>query len=904
MSNVGLILVSLGYLTLLFSIAYWAEQRKRQGKSVIHNGYVYALSMAVYCTAWTYYGSVGRAAVRGIDFVAIYLGPTLVAALFWPILRKMIRIAKTQRINSIADFISTRYGKNFSIAIVVTLFCVAGIIPYIALQIKAIAESFDIMHAGRAAVIDSSTNWFFNDTAFYSTALIGFFIILYGTRSVDASEKHEGLVAAIAFESVIKLVAFLAVGAFVVWGLFDGPADLFEQASQQPQNASLFTLQGGASGYLGWTAMIVLSMFAILLLPRQFQVQVVENTSEQHVNKAIWIFPLYLFLISLFVLPIALAGNLIFAETGTSADHYVLALPLQADKPLLALLTYIGGFSAATSMMIVSTIALSIMLSNNLIMPALLSLPAFRNAVDTSIQKTILYIRRFSIIGVLMLAYFYDKWIAHQQSLVSIGLVSFAAVAQFAPAVLGGMYWKQASKNGALWGIIAGFMIWFFTLVVPSMVSGDILDTTVLTDGLFGWSWLKPFHLFGDSGMDYITHSLFWSLLLNTGLFCLISLYDKRNAQEVYQAELFVDINRFAGVQEQASTWRGTAYLPDLKTLLANFLGKDRAESILQGYARRNQIQLDQKQADPRLVSFSERVLSGVIGSAAARTMVQSVTKEEEVSMDEVLNILRENQQMIGMNKELRRKSQELERATRELTRANEQLRSLDEVKDEFLYTVTHELRTPLTSIRALSEIVFDNPDLPIEQQQEYLGAVIRETERLSHLITQVLNLEKYESGRQKLHLNAIDMGEVWRHTAEAAQPLLREKNLTLHWHLPNTMMLLTADEYLIRQVAYNLLSNAIKFAQHDIHVRATHNYDEWQFTVEDDGRGIPEEELVLIFDKFFQAKNQTLQKPEGSGLGLAICRKIMDMHEGRIWAENRPEGGARFIFTLRTDRN
>ncbi|MFZ4056802.1 MAG: ATP-binding protein [Ferruginibacter sp.] len=900
MNNIVVIIASLLYLMLLFGIAYYAEYRNKQGKSIINNAWVYALSLAVYCTAWTYYGSVGRASDQGIDFLAIYIGPTIMAAFFWPVLKKIIRISKAQRINSIADFISTRYGKNFTIAIVVTLFCVLGIIPYIALQIKAISGSFNsISNTVPTTGALKNTFTLFTDSAFYFTALLAFFIVLYGTRSVDATEKHEGLVAAIAFESVIKLVAFLIVGCFVTYGIFDGFGDIFSKISAHAEFQHLLTFKGSSS-YLGWTAMIVLSMFAILLLPRQFQVQVVENVHEQHVKKAMWLFPLYLFCINIFVLPIAFAGKLIFAGQAMSADNYVLALPLHFDEPVLALITFIGGFSAATSMIIISTIALSIMLSNNLIMPLLLSLPRFRNAVDTSIRKTILYIRRISILVVLMLAYLYDKLIAEQLSLVSIGLVSFAAVIQFAPAIIGGIFWKQASKNGALWGIIAGFIFWFFTLVVPSMVSGGLLSKSLMDEGLLGIQWLRPFHIFDMQGMDYITHSMFWSLLANCFIFIVLSLHDKRSTREIYQAELFVDANRFYAMPDSSVAWKGTAYMPDLNALLANFLGQERSVAIINGYAKRNKINIEQsKIADPRLVAFSERVLSGVIGSASARIMVRSVTKEEEISIDEVLSILRENQQMIGLNKELRKKSQELSKATLELTRVNEQLKTMDELKDEFLYTVTHELRTPLTSIRALSEIVYDNPDLSDEERQQYLGAVITETERLSHLITQVLNLEKYESGRQKLNQHSINLGELIQEVVQAIQPLAKEKQLSIQLHLPDSMILLLCDKDLIRQVLYNLLSNAVKFAHHKIDIHALLNYDEWQIDVQDDGKGVPQESAELIFDKFFQAHHQTLKKPQGTGLGLAISRKIVEMHGGKIWVESEENKGAKFIFTL-----
>lgn len=888
-----IIIAGIAYMALLFGIASYTEKRLKLKKGFVNNGYVYALSMGAYCTAWTYYGSVGRAATSGIDFITIYLGPTIMAGLFWPVLRKMIRISKVLRLTSIADFISTRYGKNFSLGIIVTLFCVLGIIPYISLQLKAIVNSIEVMQHGSSLHTHSLSL-----IAIFATLVLFVFAVLYGARSVDAAEKHEGLVTAIAFESIIKLVAFLAVGIYITYGLFDGFGDVFARV-RDARLTRLFTLNSNSS-YTGWMAMIVLSMMAILFLPRQFQVNVVENLNEAHVRTASWVFPLYLLLINLFVLPIAMGGLLLIYNPAISADDFVLALPLQQGKMGLALFTWIGGLSAATSMIIMETIALSIMISNNLVMPLLLSASNYQQHMDGSLQKKILLIRRLSIGLVLALALIYFEFLGQGQSLVSIGLISFCAVAQFAPAMLGGMFWKEGSRTGAVAGITTGFIIWLYTLIVPNLVSNGVLPASLMTDGLFGLSGLRPNHLFNMQGMDSIAHSAFWSLLLNTMVYVIVSMYSQRKPQEIYQAELFVDIFKHSTLQEGSIVWKGTAYMKDLKQLLGNFVGRERAENLITAYGNRHRIQIDDDQvADARMVNFTERVLGGVVGQASARIIMQSTAKEEEISIDEVLSILRENQQMIEMNKELRKKSMELSKATAQLQQANQQLKETDQQKDEFLYTVTHELRTPLTSIRALSEIVHDNPDLEEAQRQQYLDAVIKETERLSHLITQVLNLEKYESGRQRLNISATDLGQLIRGVAKSMDGLIRSRGLTLSIQLTDSMLLVPCDKDLVNQVVVNLLGNAVKFANQQIRIHAHFNEDEWQIWISDDGKGIEPELHELIFDKFFQAKNQTLKKPEGSGLGLAICKKIVEMHGGRIWVESEPGKGASFVFTL-----
>lgn len=451
-------------------------------------------------------------------------------------------------------------------------------------------------------------------------------------------------------------------------------------------------------------------------------------------------------------------------------------------------------------------------------------------------------------------------------------------------------------------GILTGFIIWFYTAVIPSMASAGFIDINIIHEGPWGIGWLRPLSLFGMEGMDSVTHCFFWSMLFNTGVFVAVSLNSQKSAREIYQAEIFVDIFRHSGPGENNVIWKGTAYLPDLNSLLANFLGTERAEKIIASYAQRNKISLEGKKADPRLVTFAEKVLSGVIGSASARIMVSSVTKEEELKISEVMHILRESQQMIELNKELRRKSGELQKATDQLTQVNAQLQDMDTIKDEFLYTVTHELRTPLTSIRAMAEIVHDNPDMEEEQRYHFLSGIIKETERLSHLITQVLNLEKYESGRQKLNLTPVLLNTLIADSIQSVSALAMEKKITVSTRIPDSMFLVRCDAALIQQVMNNLLSNAIKFVDEEtgrITVAVHAGEDELQVWVEDNGKGIAGELHELVFDKFFQARNQTLKKPQGSGLGLAICKKIIEMHGGKIRVESEEGKGSRFIFTL-----
>ncbi|SMD42861.1 Na+/proline symporter [Aquiflexum balticum DSM 16537] len=896
MLSYGLIIsFTFGYLALLFAIAWYSERSASRGKKLSSNPYIYALSLAVYCTAWTYYGSVGRAATNGLEFLTIYIGPSLVAPLWWIVMRKIIRISKVQHISSIADFISSRYGKNITLGGVVTVFCLLGILPYTSIQIKAVANSFDILQYSEISqnLIYSP---FYQDTAFYVALGLALFTVLFGTRNAEATAQHEGMVMAVAFESVFKLIAFITVGVFVTYFVFDGFADIFTQASLRGLD-HLFVLQG-ENGVSEWFWMSTLSMMAVLFLPRQFQMGVIENNDEKHLDKAMWLFPLYLLLINVFVLPIALGGLVHFPTETVDADTFVLALPIAYNQEWLALLVYLGGFSAATSMIIVSTIALSNMVSNNLIMPLLLVNDKLKLKYQHRLGSIVIWIRRATIFLIILAAYIYFREISAQFSLVSIGLISFVAIAQFTPAIIGGIFWKKGSRLGALAGIIAGFILWFFTLVVPTIVTAGYLPENILNNGLFGISGLKPQALFGFEQMSYVTHGLFFSLTLNLILYVVISLFTNQTSKEHNQAVVFVDIFKYSTILDSSIIWKGQAYLPDLKALLINFLGEEKTREVLDEFSARSDNNAAAKDfADPELVNYSERLLSGIIGSASARIMVASVVKEEEISMEEVLGILKETQELKSLNIALKQKSKELKNASQKLQKMNETLRLNDMLKDEFISTVTHEMKTPITSIRAFSEILLDD-DLPESDKKRFLDIIIQETNRMTRLIDQVLDLERFDSGRQELNLEKADIRILILQTAESMLQVFKEKNIDFNIEIAYDEFQLLVDEDRLKQVILNLLSNASKFAKNKIVLKTYLKDHDLYLQVIDDGKGVPEEEAPYIFDKFFQAKNQTSKKPIGSGLGLAISKKIIEYHGGKI-SVSKQDGMTCFEFIL-----
>lgn len=896
-----ILLVSLAYIGLLFAIAYYGDKRADADRSLISNPYIFALSLGVYCTAWTFYGSVGRAASAGVGFLPIYLGPTLMVALGWFVLRKIIRISKVNRITSIADFVGSRYGKSTTLGGLVTVVAVMGIIPYISLQLKGISTGFLVLtrwdvqfanHVGTAPIV--------NDTAFYLALLLAAFAILFGTRHLDATEHHEGLVAAIAFESVIKLLAFLAVGLFVTYGVYNGFADVFARAASHPDLKPLFTMQGS---YINWVWLTYLSMLAVFLLPRQFQMAVVENVNENHLKKAIWMFPLYLLAINIFVLPIAFGGLLHFPNGTVNPDTFVLTVPMAENQSLLTLFVFIGGLSASTSMVIVATVALTTMVSNDLVIPVLLRWQGLGLAERSDLGGLLKAIRRTAIVVILLLSYIYFRLTGESQALVSIGLTSFAAVAQFAPAILGGMYWKGGTRSGALVGLLGGFAVWGYTLPLPALVESGYLPQTFLQNGPFGLALLKPYALFGLGGMDPITHAMLWSTLANVGGYVVVSLLSSQSVLEHSQATLFVDVFKHSSEADRARFWRGSANAEALRSLLGRFLGTSRVNEMFASYAKEHQLNwASQSNADAEMVHFAEKQLAGAIGSASARAMVASVVKEEPLTTEEVMSILDETSQVIAYSHQLEQKSRELEAATAELRAANEQLKELDRLKDDFMSTVTHELRTPLTSIRAFSEILFDNPDLDVVQRSQFVGIILKESERLTRLINNVLDLSKIESGKMEWHLNDLDLKEVVKDALTSTGQLFQEKGISLDVDLPESVPTIVADRDRIMQVLLNLLSNAIKFCDNEagwVGVKLSRSNSDLRVDVSDNGPGIRSEDVELIFEKFRQVGDTLTEKPQGTGLGLPICQQIITYFGGKLWVNSQPGRGATFSFTL-----
>ena len=899
-----ILLLSFGYIAVLFAIAHYGDRRADLRQSIISNPYIYALSLAVYCTAWTFYGSVGRAVQDGIGFLSIYIGPTLMATLGWGVVRKIIRISKVHHITSIADFIASRYGKSTTLGGTVTVAAVLMIIPYIALQLKAISSSFLILIEYPDIVMPRHLAGLppVYDTAFYVAMILAVFAIFFGTRHLAATERHEGLVAAIAFESIVKLVAFLLVGMFVTYGIFNGFSDIIEQARASADLRRLFVMEAAPSNYFDWFTHVFLSMMAVIFLPRQFQVAVVENVNHEHLNRAMWLFPLYLLAINLFVLPVALGGMLLFPDGSVDADTFLLTLPMFHKQEVLAVLVFIGGLSAATGMVVVETVALSTMICNDLVMPVLLRVPFFRLSERSDLSSLLLSIRRASIVIVLLLGYAYFYFVGEFYTLVSIGMISFAGVAQFAPSILCGIFWKGGTRSGAWGGILAGFSVWTYTLVLPSMAQAGLLSSDLITRGPFGLAMLRPFSLFGLQGFNHISHAVFWSMVFNVGAYVGISLFSRQSAIEHTQAVLFVDVARYSEKTENTFYRRGTVSVLDLRSLLCRFIGTRHTERFFSRYGKKYNIDWNRyRTADAGVVSHAEKLLASVIGSASARVMVNSVIKEEPIGIGEVMDILDETRQVITY-------SRELERVTADLKDANDRLKELDRLKDEFISTVTHELRTPLTSVRSIAEILHDHPDIDPAQQKRFASVIINESCRLTRLIGQLLDFQKIESGRVQWEMKDTDLREVITDAVASTSQLIRDKKIELGVNCPDRVPPVPCDRDQMVQVMVNLISNAVKFCEPEtgciditLHVRRR----VLQVDVRDNGIGIRKEDQECIFETFRQIRDSSRGRPPGSGLGLSITRKILAHHHGRLWVSSRPGQGAVFSFTLpRTSEN
>ncbi len=644
------VLIALAYIGFLFAVASYGDRGRPQWAVRGARPLIYPLSLAVYCTSWTFFGSVGLSSRQGLDFLTIYLGPVVMIGLFYPVILKIIRLAKSQNITSIADFIAARYGKNQAVAAIVTLVAVIGAVPYIALQLKAVSASLLTM-LGQTQATAGHDLPIVGDLAILVTLTMALFAILFGTRHIDATEHQEGLMLAIATESLIKLVAFLIVGAYVTFFLFSGPADLISRASQQTDILPVFTK---ALDPTTWFTMTVLSFLCIVMLPRQFHVTVVENNGAREMKRAAWLFPLYLILINLFVVPIAIAGLTIFPKGSVDSDMFMLALPLNAGHGWIAMVAFIGGLSAATAMVIVESVAVAIMVSNDLVVPFLLRMRGRGAGRETraDMGAVLLRARRIAIFAVLCLAYLYYRY-AGEAQLAQIGLLSFAAIAQFGPAFFGGLFWRRATAAGAISGIVAGVLIWGFTLLLPSFIESGFIHRAILDTGLFGLGLLRPQALFGLDGLVPLTHGVFWSLSANLLLFVAVSWLTRPAPIERLQANVFVP-SKLTPMAPSFMLWRSRVTVEELLATVARYLGEERTRRSFESFATTRGLSLEPKrEADVHLLRYAEHLLASAIGAASSRLVLSLLLRKRAVSTKAALKLLDDASEAIQYNREI-----------------------------------------------------------------------------------------------------------------------------------------------------------------------------------------------------------------------------------------------------------
>ena len=882
-----LVFASLAYVTFLFCVAFLVERRAAAGAAGwLRSPVIYTLSLSVYCTAWTFYGAVGYAARSGLEFLTIYLGPTIIFVGWWWVLRKLVRIGRQHRVTSIADLISSRFGKSNLLGVVVTVICVTAATPYIALQLQSVTLSFGVFASATA------DGWVKPDgdvTSIWVAGGLALFTILFGTRNLDANEQHTGVVTAIAVEAVVKLVALVAVGCFVVWGLADGPRDILARIEASPM--AQWEMQPSR-----WSGLIFLSAAAVLCLPRMFQVLVVENIDERHLATASWAFPLYVLLMSLFVIPIAVVG-LEVMPAGANPDLFVLTLPLSQGQGGLAMLAFLGGFSSATSMVIVAAIALATMVSNHIVMPFWLSLRPSR-AVAGDVRRLVLLSRRVSILVILALGYAYYRGSGGSAALAAIGLISFVGVAQILPAMLGGIYWRGATKVGAFWGLTLGFAVWAYTLFLPSFGADAVLSAEVMAQGPFGIGLLRPQALFGVAGMDPLIHALFWSMALNTLAFCAGSLLTFPGPVERVQGAAFVNV--FEADSGPARSWvaQDGAGAEDLLVVAQRILGDEEALAFFEAQATAQGRAGYLPDPTPSFIDQLERRLAGSVGAATAHAMIAQIVGRATVSVEDLMAVANEAAQILEYSSKLEEQQEELTRTARQLRDANDKLTTLSVQKDAFLRQISHELRTPMTSIRAFSEILTEG-DLPGALVTQYGGVIHEETKRLTRLLDDLLDLSVLESGTVQLNLELSNLRAMIDRALASASHTRPERVFTLDRDLPKEDVFLHTDGDRLTQVFINLISNARKYcdaANPELRISVRRKGGRVTVDFIDNGSGIPKDKQALIFEKFARLTDQT--KAGGAGLGLAICREVMANLGGTI-GYLPGQRGAAFRVTL-----
>ncbi len=906
-SPLTVLIILLIYFGMLFMLAQWVEGRSLLSKRIAGSPLVYGLSLAVYCTSWTYYGSVGKAVTSGMLFTTVYIGPTLTCILWWQIMRRMVRIKNKYRITSIADFISARYDRSTSLAAMSACAALIGSTPYIALQIKSVTATFSIIASSQT----SSMSWVHDQIGPLTVIIMIAFTIIFGVRRLDPTERHQGMITAVAMESVVKLVAFLACGIFITYIAHDGIANLFSDTRALGINIEkLISLSGEIdTPYSTWATYLLLSMSAIIFLPRQFHVSVVENSNEKHIATAMWLFPLYVLLITIFVVPIAMDGMRI-GFGPEMADTYVLKLPMWYNRPWLAILVFIGGVSAAVSMVMVSSMTLATMLTNHILLPLTRAISPL-----AFLRRHLLRLKWCSVALVILAGYGFETAVGDSFMLVNMGMISFAAALQFAPPILGGLFWERGNKIGAQFGLASGITIWFYTLVIPAFAKNGWAFQDIVNSGPLGMEILKPEALFGMTTMDPLSQSVFWSMLFNVGFFMAGSMLATPKATGITLAREFVTILD-EGTKSRFSAGEATIHLTSktkkIIATLTRYVNPTDAGTMFvnsvqrTGLSGKRTVSLTQL---AELLGEVEKTLAGAVGAAEAHVAIMSAdvyTEQERAKLSnmyaEILADLKltpgELKQRVDYYKEresiFTEQAEELEKRVRartvELEAANKEL-------EAFSYSVSHDLRAPLRAIDGFSQaLVEDYGDKLDEEGLDFLERIRNASQRMGDLIDDILALShmtRLEVTRETIDLSSMAMDVVEDLHARAPEP-------HVNVHIQPGLSV-EADPRLVRLLLDNLIGNAWKFSSATDHPTVSFETEEehgtnW-FVIRDNGAGFDMKYMDKLFHAF--SRLHTQDEFEGTGIGLAIVDRVIRKHGGTIRAESAVGKGATFFFIL-----
>ncbi|WP_041713663.1 PAS domain-containing hybrid sensor histidine kinase/response regulator [Paraglaciecola sp. T6c] len=610
-SVLSLMAIVVGYLLILFLLAFWGDKR---AKAHQQHPYIYSLALGVHCTSWAFFGTTTQAAHYGWAFIPTYMGVICVFLFAHPILRRVANVCHQHNISSLADFLSLRYDKSHFLAALVTLLCFIGVVPYIALQLDAVT--------GGIRVVTGADNLWPDGVGFYVAVLMAIFAVLFGTRSLNLTDKHPGLMFTVAFESVVKLAGLVIVGLFVCYSLYDGVFDLLGKAQLHQRASETINADSGVWVYASQMLLGVCSMFC---LPRQFHINFIENNGDKEITTARWLFPLYLLGMTLFVLPIALAGHMLFPEGSVSTDTYALALPVASGNAWVTIIAFIGGLAAATSMIIVATLAMGVMISNNIATPLWLTLQLRTQQRHRLKPSSILLIRRATVLVVLGVAYFYHVNISQSASLVQSGVIAIALLSQTFPILLLGLYWKRGTRLAAQLALASGFLCWAYWLLWPSITAS---------------------YYFNDAPSDIqLAQGFVFSLGVNIVCFFLVSFIQGMRSQNMVHDAITHNTQPFGHAVK----------VSNLLTITERVWGAERHQALLD---KLTPVQLA-GYASPKLLSTIESELAGQVGSASARILLSAIGEKRDVELSELVELVEEASQTFQFNHELLQSSVE-----------------------------------------------------------------------------------------------------------------------------------------------------------------------------------------------------------------------------------------------------